>query len=81
MEEKNAGTPMEDLYTSYHTLLARNGLKWIIKDNQPIAVRHVQSAIRPTILKDRLESDLSFCDHDLTKDFSGFMKHAGKLAE
>lgn len=81
MKEKSAKNRMEDLFSSYHTILARNGLKWIITDNQKIAVRHVLSAIRPTALKDRLQSDLSFSHHELLKNFSGFMNHAVRLAE
>lgn len=81
MRNTNAAARMQDLFTNYHTILVRNGLKWIIKDNQKVAVYHVLSAIRPNSLKERLESDLAFSHHDLRKDFLGFLKHAIRLAE
>lgn len=72
---------MQDLISSYQTILHRNGLGWIEKSNQKVAVAHVLLAIRPTTLKDRLESDFAFCHHLLRKDFTGFLSRAIKLAE
>lgn len=81
MRNTNALARMQDLFSSYHTILARNGLKWIIDDNQKVAVHHVLCAIRPQSLRERLESDLSFSHHHLKKDFTGFLKHSIRLAE
>lgn len=81
MKEKSAKNRMEDLFSSYHTILVLNGLKWIITDNQSIAVHHVRSATRPSTLRDRLQSNLSFSHHELAKNFTGFMKHAVFLEE
>lgn len=81
MANKNARSRMEGLFISYHTILARQGLSWIIKDNQKLAVAHVLSAIRPQVLKERLEADLSFSQHALKKDFNKFLKHAVRLSE
>lgn len=81
MKNNNATARMQDLFSSYITILGRHGLKWIVTDNQKIAVQHVLSAIRPVSLKDRLESDLSFSHHPLKKDFKGFLKHSIRLAE
>lgn len=39
------------------------------------------SAIRPTSLKELLESNLAFSHHLLQKDFKSFLQHAIKLAE
>lgn len=38
-------------------------------------------AIRLTSLKDRLQSELSFSHHELSKEFPGFMSQAVRLAE
>lgn len=81
MRNTNASARMQDLFASYHTILVRNGLKWILEDNQKVAVYHVLGAIRPNSLRERLESDLSFSQHELKKDFKGFLRHAIRLAE
>lgn len=67
MKETSASTRMEDLFTSYHTILSRHALKWIISDNQKVAVQHFLLSIRPNSLRERLESDLSFSHHELKK--------------
>ena len=81
MRNNNATARMKDLFASYYTILSRNGLKWIVTENQKVSVGHVLSAVRPVSLKERLESDLSFSHHHLKKDFNGFLAHAIKLAE
>lgn len=81
MANHDAEARMEDLFTDYHTLLSRNGLVWLITDNPKVAVQHVLSAIRPQTLFDRLTADLEFAEYELRKDFSGFLKHAIKLAK
>lgn len=77
----NSSAHMQDLFANYHTILSRNGLKWIITDNQKVAVQHGLSAISPASLGDRLQSDLAFSYHPLRKYFKVFLKHAVKLAE
>lgn len=54
---------MQDLFAKYHTILSRNELKWIITENQKVAVNQVLSAVGTVSLKERLESDLSFSHH------------------
>lgn len=81
MADSNAQSRIENLFISYHTLLRRHGLSWLLTDNQKLAVHHVLSAIRPEILRSRLESDLDFSHHHLRKDFKAFMKHAIKLSD
>lgn len=81
MENKNAKSRMQGLFANYHSLLSQQGVKWIIEDNQNLAVTHVLSATRPQSLRERLESDLSFSHHALKKDFKEFLKHAVKLSE
>lgn len=81
MWNTNATACMQDLFTSYHTILTRHGLKWIIIENQKVAIQHVLSAIKPASQKDRLENHLGFAKHDLKKDFTGFLSHAVRLAE
>lgn len=73
MKKSNATARMQDLFSSYMTTLSCHGLKWIITENQNISVQNVLSAIRPALLKDRLESGLSFSHHllkKIPKDFS-----------
>lgn len=75
------GARLQDLFASFHKIISRNNLNSIVNDNQKVAVQHVLSAIRPTSLREKLESDLSFSHHSLKKDFHGFLKHTFKLAE
>ena len=81
MRDANATSRIQNLFINYMTLLRRHGLSWIIKENQKVAVGHVLSAIRPTSLQSRLDSDLQFSHHDLRKNFQGFLKHATRLSE
>lgn len=67
---------MQDLLSSYLTILSRHGLRWIITENQKVAIQHVLSAVRPTVLKEQLESDLSVSHHPLKRYFKQFLKHA-----
>ena len=80
-KDKNSKSRMESLFVSYHSLLRRNGLSWLIEPNPKVAVYHVLSAIKPKILHDRLSSDLQFSKHSLKKDFKDFMKHAVHVSE
>lgn len=81
MNKNSATARMHDLFSGYHTIPSRHDLKWIIKENQKVAVQHVLSAVRPMVLKEHLESDLSFSHHELKKDFNKFLAHDIKLAE
>jgi len=81
MSDRSARSRMQGLFMSYHKLLRRHGLSWVLKANEKTAVYHVLSAIRPYSLKDRLTDDLDFAKHKLRKDFKGFMAHAIKLSE
>ena len=81
MNDKNARSPIETLFVSYHSILRRNGIAWLLDANQKVTVWHVLSAIRPKTLKDRLEPDLEFTHHKLEKDFKKFMAHTIKVSE
>lgn len=81
ISDSDAESRIENLFVSYHSLLRRHGLSWIIKDNQKIAVYHVLSAIRPESLRSRLESNLDFSHHHLRKNFKSFINHAIKLSK
>lgn len=81
MTDKDACSCIKTLFVSYRSLLRRNGLTWMTKDNDKIAVYQVPSAIRLESLRIRLESDLELSHCDLRKDFKGFMYHAIKLFE
>lgn len=81
MYDKSAKSRMESLFTSYISILRRNGLSWITKTHQKTAVSHVLWAIKPKILQSRLESDLDFAYAHLRKDFREFVEHSFKLSE
>lgn len=82
MKNSNAKACMQYLFTIYHIIIYRNGLTWIMKDNQKVAGTHVVlSAIQPPPQKERLEADLSFSQHALRQDFTCFLAHAIKIAE
>ena len=81
MKDKNARSRMESLFVSYHKLLRRHGVSWIVKNNQKVAVGHVLSCIKPATLQSRLQSNLEFSHHSLKKDFKGFMKHSIRISE
>lgn len=38
INNNNATACMEDIFTNYHKLFMRNGLKWIVDENQKVAV-------------------------------------------
>ena len=78
---RSATSRMKSLFIQYHSLLAKQGLSWIISDNQKLAVSHVLSAIGPNYLKERLESDLNFSHYNLKKDFNGFLLHVVKVSK
>lgn len=81
MRNSNGKACMQDHFSSYVTLLARNGLKWLIEENYKVAVYHVLSAVYPFSRHDRFKSDLSFSKHSLRKDSYAFLAHAIHLAE
>lgn len=81
MKNTNAKARMQDIFSSCNKILPRNGLDWIVKDNQTVTVAKVLFVIRAQTLKDRLESDISYLQHSLRKDFTDFLAHAIKLAE
>lgn len=47
MSDKDARSRIETLFMSYNSLLRRNGLAWLSKDNEKISIFHVLSRIRP----------------------------------
>lgn len=66
---------------SYHIILKRHRLEWLLHENQNVAVYHFLSEIRPVPLKNRIESDLNFSQHSLRKELNGFVKLSVILAE
>lgn len=81
MREVKATSRIQNLFKQYMTILRRNGLPWIINDNQKVAVQHVLSQMRPTSLQNLLESDFNFSNYDLRKDCKGFMSYCVRLSE
>lgn len=81
MRNINATARMEDVFTSYYALLNLHRVLCLITSNPKVAVNHVFYAIKPQLPHTRFTRDLYFLKYDLGKDFSGFIKHAVKLAD
>lgn len=81
MRSTDATARMQDLFAQCQTIVCRNKLNWIIEDSQKVAVGHVLSAIQPSVLKERLTSDFAFSQHNLKKNFQGFLKYEIELAK
>lgn len=81
MSIRSARSHMELLFMSYISLLLRNGIKWVLDSNQKLAVTHIATAVRPNLLRKRLESDLGFAHTEVGKNFEGFMKHALSVSD
>ena len=81
MKDKSAISRMQRLFISYHMILERNGLAWIIQKQPKLAVYHVVAAIRPHYLRHRIESNLKLSHSHLKKDFKQFLKHALEVAK
>lgn len=72
IKNSDARCSVEKLFISYHSLLRRNGLFWLIKENEKIAVFYILSAFRPESLRTSLESDLELSHYTLRKDLRDF---------
>lgn len=67
---------MKRLITLYVSILCVNGLRWIVQDQQELAVKTFLSAMKPRILQQLLETDLELAHYSLEKEVKGFIKHA-----
>lgn len=76
MNDSNARSFIENLFTSYVSILRRNGLFCVIRENQGIAVKHVLAAIRPQLLELKIVSDLQITKSKFKEGFKGFMNHS-----
>lgn len=81
MFDRHAKSRLETFFVSYYSILWRDDLEWLLPMNQKVCVWHVFSAIKPTLLQDRLTADLDFGHNDLKKNFNGFLKHELKFSE
>ena len=81
MRDEDSVSRTRNLFVSYHALLRKHGVSWVMEENPKIAVRHVTSALRPEALRSRLESDLAFGYVHLQTNFKAFMQHCLKLAD
>lgn len=63
MKNPKAKARVQDLFASYLTILRSHWLKWLVCENQKVAVAHVLSAIKPLALRERLVSYLAFSYH------------------
>lgn len=81
MKKHIATARIQDLFSGYHTLLARNGLKWLNDVDCKVAFQHFPFATRLQTLHNRITADLIFAKHELRKEFCGFLQYAIRLAE
>lgn len=81
MNDSDAISRVNNLFVSYLSILRRQGLSWVVEENQKVAVGYVLATIHPSTLHIQLESDLELSHHDLRKNFRGFIKHAIRLTE
>lgn len=81
MTNTDATSRIENLAAETLTLLRRNGLLCIIKDNPKIVVKHVCNPIHPRMSRKRIESDLRLPRTRLRNDFKAFWWHAIHLAD
>lgn len=81
LSQHDAPSRMEGLFAKYLTLLRRNSLSLVIKNNPRIAVKHVCDAIRPMVLRKQIESDSRFAHAKLRKNIMTFPLHAIRLAK
>lgn len=54
MDNKNNKSRMQGLFADYRSILVEQGVKWIIEENQKLAVTRPLHAVRPQSLKERL---------------------------
>lgn len=81
MRTENSKILMHNLFINYAALLRWHGIKWVIDSNPKFVVQHIISAIKPAYFRPRHKSDLSFAQHSLRRNYTGFMQHALKVSE
>ena len=81
MSNRNIHLRMQNIFVDYHSILSRNGVSWLVTENEKQAISHVLSAIHPAILKDSIKLDMELSEHELKKDFKGFVKHSMELSQ
>lgn len=81
MKYTDVGSKMKDLFVQYNSILTKNGLKWVLEDNQKLAVSQVLNDVCPAALKERLDEDLKFTYPRMKKEFKDFLKHAVNVAQ
>lgn len=81
VKDRSAMSRMEYLFARYVSILRRNGLTWLLKDNQRISATHVLSTVKPKSLQERLNSDLNFTNYDPRNYFKGLLEHAIRISE
>lgn len=56
MGDSKSASRIKNLFISYHNLIRRQGIAWLLEDNEEISVQNVLSAIEQTKLGERLDS-------------------------
>lgn len=75
MKNKDDSSRMKTIFIDYNTLLRSHGPSRLLEENKNIAVQHVLSTILPAKLRNRLDSNLPFYNHELEKT------HAEKVCD
>lgn len=75
MADTDAVSHMENLFFLYPKVLGRNGIAWILEEDEKIAMGQVLSAIRPYTFQELLRVNLEFSRAKVKKDLIGFFDH------
>ena len=71
---------IKSLFMDYRTLLRTREWDSIIKNNTKVAVEHICSLLKPTELRQTIESELSLAQYEIRKDWKKFYKYVVKCA-
>lgn len=81
MQNSVNSSRMKNLFVNYHSLLRQDGLNWILKVNNKIAVTHHLNAFKSQKLKVRLKSGIltPFADKRLQRIFQARTSNIGRF--
>lgn len=81
LTDGNVGSPVQNFFKAYHTILRRSDLIWLLIAKQNISFYYVLSSIKSVPLLTRLSTNLSFAHYELEKHFKAFKAHALRVSE
>ena len=79
--DTSALTRIENLFTSYLSILRRHGLQWVTNARLKTAITDIIVNVNTKSLRTKLESNMEFSHMGLQKDFNVFFQHAVKVYE